>query len=166
MWRRASRWHLEERLRVEDRAVAEERRHGLRRLRLHYHDDPRPYLFKTTDFGKTLDDHHQRLPAWGTTYVIREDPNNERVLYVGTESGLFVSIDGGSHWVRWKSTLPHTAVRSLVVHPRDRELVVGTFGRAIWIGDVSVIEQLESALAQPTFLFEVEAGDRAQHPVR
>ena len=132
---------------------------------LHYNDDPRPYLFKTTDFGNTWTTITNDLPAWGTTYVIREDPHNQRVLYVGTESGLFVSIDGGGHWVRWKSTLPHTAVRSLVVHPRDRELVVGTFGRAIWIGDVSVIEQLEAAMGQSTFLFEVKPADRAQHPL-
>jgi len=123
---------------------------------LHYNDDPRPYLLKTTDFGNTWTTITNDLPSWGSTYVIREDPHNERVLYAGTESGLFVSIDGGGHWVRWKSTLPHTAVRSLVVHPRDRELVVGTFGRSIWIGDVSVIEQLEAALGQSAFLFEVK----------
>jgi photosystem II stability/assembly factor-like uncharacterized protein len=123
---------------------------------LHYNDDPKPYLFKTTDFGATWTTITNDLPAWGSTYVIREDPHNERVLYVGTESGLFVSIDGGGHWVRWKATLPHTAVRSLVVHPRDKELVVGTFGRSIWIGDVSVVEQLETAMSQSTFLFEVK----------
>jgi photosystem II stability/assembly factor-like uncharacterized protein len=123
---------------------------------LHYRDDPKPYLFKTADFGRTWTNITNDLPAWGSTYVIREDPHNPRVLYVGTESGLFVSINGGGHWVRWKSTLPHTAVRSLVVHPRDRELVVGTFGRSLWIGDVSVIEQLERGLGQSTFLFDVK----------
>lgn len=121
---------------------------------LHYHDDFRPYLFKTVDFGRTWTNITSDLPAWGSTYVIREDPHNPRVLYVGTESGLFVSIDGGARWVRWKSTLPYTAVRSLVVHPRDRELVVGTFGLALWIGDVSVLEQLEEALRQQSYLFE------------
>src|SRR5262249_48063649 len=80
---------------------------------LHYNDDPKPYLFKTTDFGKTWTSITNDLPAWGSTYVIREDPHNPRALYAGTESGLFVSIDGGGHWVRWKSSLPYTAVRSL-----------------------------------------------------
>ncbi|HQZ37579.1 MAG TPA: hypothetical protein PLH72_00965 [Vicinamibacterales bacterium] len=121
---------------------------------LHYHDDFRPYLFKTADFGRTWTSITSDLPAWGSTYVIREDPHNPRVLYAGTESGLFVTIDGGAHWVRWKSTLPYTAVRSLVVHPRDRELVVGTFGLSLWIGDVSVVEQLEEAFRQSAFLFE------------
>ena len=124
-----------------------ERGHGVRRLRPPLQRRSEAVLFKTTDFGNTWTTITNDLPAWGSTYVIREDPHNERVLYVGTESGLFVSIDGGGHWVRWKSTLPHTAVRSLVVHPRDRELVVGTFGRSIWIGDVSVIEQLEAAMS-------------------
>ena len=123
---------------------------------LHYNDDQKPYLFKTTDFGATWTTITNDLPAWGSTYVIREDPHNERVLYVGTESGLFVSIDGGGHWVRWKGALPHTSVRSLVVHARDKELVVGTFGRSIWIGDVSVVEQLETAMTQSTYLFDVK----------
>src|ERR1051325_769818 len=123
---------------------------------LHYHDDFKPYLFKTADYGKTWTSIAADLPAWGSTYVIREDPQNARVLYVGTESGLFASIDAGAHWVRWKSTMPYTAVRSLVIHPRDREIVVGTFGLSMWIGDVSVLEQLESALGQRAFLFDVK----------
>jgi photosystem II stability/assembly factor-like uncharacterized protein len=131
---------------------------------LHYHDDPRPYLFKTTDFGKTWTSITTDLPGWGSTYVIREDPHNPRVLYVGTESGLFVSIDGGSHWVRWKSNLPHTAVRSLAIQARDRDLVVGTFGRAIWIVDISPVEQLEVAMRGPVFLFDVEPA--VAHNVR
>ncbi len=123
---------------------------------LHYRDDPRPYLFKTSDFGRTWTDITSDLPAWGSTYVVREDPTNPRVLYVGTESGLFVSIDAGSHWVRWKGNLPHTGVRSLAIQRRDLDLVVGTFGRAIWVVDVSVLGQLEEALGRPAFLFQPE----------
>ena len=123
---------------------------------LHYHDDFKPDPFKTTDYGRTWMPIASDLPQWGSTYVIREDPHNPRVLYVGTESGLVVLIDGGSRWVRWKSTMPYTAVRSLVIHPRDREVVVGTFGLALWIGDVSVIEQLETAMGQRAFLFDVK----------
>lgn len=123
---------------------------------LHYLDDNRPYVFRTTDFGGSWTDLTNDLPRWGATYVIREDPHNPRVLYVGTEAGLFVSIDGGLHWVRWKGNLPHTAVRSLALQSRERDLVVGTFGRAIWIVDVSVVEQLEEALRSERFLFELE----------
>jgi photosystem II stability/assembly factor-like uncharacterized protein len=122
----------------------------------HYRDDARPYLFKTTDFGHTWMAVTSDLPAWGNTYVIREDPANPRVLYVGTEGGLFVSIDGGARWVRWKSNFPHTGVRSLAVQARDRDLVVGTFGRAIWVADIGPLAQLEEALKQGVFLFDVE----------
>ena len=123
---------------------------------LHYRDDARPYLFKTTDFGKTWTNITSNLPAWGNTYVVREDPHNPRVLYVGTEGGLFVSIDGGARWLRWKGTLPHTGVRSLAVQARERELVVGTFGRAIWIADIGPLAQLEEAMGQPVFFFDVK----------
>ena len=121
---------------------------------LHYRDDPAPYLFKTTDFGATWTDITGDLPRWGSTYVIREDPTNPRVLYVGTEAGLFVSINGGGHWVRWKGNFPHTGVRSLAIQRRDRDLVVGTFGRAIWIVDISPLGQLEEALESSAFLFQ------------
>ena len=123
---------------------------------LHYRDDPRPYVFKTTDFGATWTNLTNDLPAWGTTYVIREDPHNPRVLYVGTESGLFVSLDAGGHWLRWGGDLPSTAVRSLVVQARARDLVVGTFGRSIWIADVSIVEALERATREAVYFFEVE----------
>jgi photosystem II stability/assembly factor-like uncharacterized protein len=121
---------------------------------LHYRDDPRPYLFRTSDFGRTWTDITSDLPVWGSTYVIREDPTNPRVLYAGTEGGLFLSIDGGRHWVRWKGNLPHTGVRSLAIQRRDLDLVVGTFGRAIWVVDISPLGQLEAALRSRVFLFQ------------
>lgn len=122
----------------------------------HTRDDRHPYLYKTTDFGRTWTNITADLPAEGSTYVVREDPRNPSVLYVGTEFGLYVSIDGGGHWARWKSNLPMAAVRAMVVQARERELVVGTFGRAIWIGDVAPIEQLAGALARPAVLFDVK----------
>jgi hypothetical protein len=131
---------------------------------LHYRDDPAPYLFKTTDFGATWTDITGDLPEWGSTYVIREDPANPSVLYVGTESGLFVSIDGGGHWVRWKGNLPHTGVRSLAIQQRDRDLVVGTFGRAIWVVDIAPLGQLEEALGSSAFLFQPDGA--VAHNVR
>ena len=123
---------------------------------VHYRDGKRPYVYKTADFGQTWTEITSDLPQWGVTYVIREDPHNPRVLYVGTEGGLFVSIDGGTHWMRWRSNLPYTAVRSLAVQARDRELVVGTFGLSIWVADIAPLEQLEAALARPAFLFDVK----------
>lgn len=123
---------------------------------VHYRDGKRPYVYKTIDFGQTWTEITSDLPQWGVTHVIREDPHNPRVLYVGTEGGLFVSIDAGNHWMRWRSNLPYTAVRSLAVQARDRELVVGTFGLSIWVADIAPLEQLEAALERPAFLFDVK----------
>lgn len=125
-------------------------------LDLHYRDINRPFLYRTIDYGASWEDITANLPSWGVTYVIREDPHNPRVLYVGTESGLFVSLDQGARWVRWRSNFPSTAVRSLVVQERERELVIGTFGRGIWIADVAPVQQLEAALAASAFLFDVK----------
>lgn len=123
---------------------------------LHTLDDKRPYLFKTTDYGRTWTNITGDLPGFGPTYTIREDPNNPNVLLAGTEFGLYVSTDGGGHWVRWKSNLPTAAIRTLAIQPRDRELVVGTFGRAIWIGDLAPLEEFAQALAQPVYLFRTK----------
>ena len=135
-----------------------ERRHGLRRLRSALQRRPQTVsAFKTTDFGKTWTTITNDLPAWGTTYVIREDPHNERCCTCGDRIPAcscrsavdpLGAVEGDA--------AAHCAVRSLVVHPRDRELVVGTFGRSIWIGDVSVIEQLRGGPGQSTFLYEVK----------
>lgn len=124
-------------------------------LDLHTRDDDRPYLYRTADFGATWTEVTGDLPSFGSTFVIREDPRNPRVLYVGTEVGVFVSIDGGGHWVRWKANLPTAPVRALVVQPRQRDLVVGTFGRSIWVGDAAPLAQMEEALSRSAFLFDV-----------
>ncbi|MHB8734425.1 MAG: VPS10 domain-containing protein [Terriglobales bacterium] len=122
----------------------------------HTLDDEHPYLFRTTDYGQTWTSMSGDLPADGPAYVIRQDLFNFHVFYAGTEFGLYVSIDSGAHWVRWKSNLPMSAVRALVSHPRDRDLIVGTFGRAIWIADAAPLQELDAALAQPAYLFAVK----------
>lgn len=122
----------------------------------HYKDDNRPYVFKTTDYGRSWTSLTATLPQWGASYVLREDPHNPRVLFLGTESGLFVSIDGGAAWVRWKGTLPRVGVRSLAIQARDRELVVGTFGRSVWVGDIAAIERYAAGTADAVHLFPVK----------
>ncbi len=125
-------------------------------LDTHYRDGKRPHLYRTENFGGAWTEITSDLPEWGVTYVILEDPHNPNVLYLGTETGLFVSIDRGTHWLRWRSNLPTTAVRSLAIQARDRELVVGTFGQAIWVADIAPIEQLAEALTHESFLFDVK----------
>ncbi len=104
---------------------------------LHTFGDMRPYVYKTTDFGKTW----ASLvvadgPARGYAHVVKEDLVNKDLLFVGTEFGLWVSLDGGKQWAQYKGgDLPSVAVRDLAIHPRDHDLVIATHGRGIWIVD-------------------------------
>jgi photosystem II stability/assembly factor-like uncharacterized protein len=121
----------------------------------HRNDDPAPYLFKSVDHGRTWTSLAAGLPPEGSVYVVREDPVNRELLYVGTERGLFISPDGGKHWHKQK-LLPTVPVHDVVVHPRDAELVIGTHGRAIWIMDVKPLQELRSdSYANPGYLFSV-----------
>ncbi len=101
----------------------------------HMYGDMRPYAYKTTDFGKTW----AALPVAdvrGYAHVIKEDPVDPGLLFLGTEFGLWVSVDGGQRWAQYKgSNFPAVAVRDLVVHPRTSDLVLATHGRGIWIID-------------------------------
>ncbi len=104
---------------------------------LHSFGDMRPYAYRTTDFGKTWT---PLLAADSTVrgyaHVIREDLVNKDLLFLGTELGLWVSLDGGKQWAQYKGgDLPSVAVRDLVIHPRDNDLVIATHGRGIWIVD-------------------------------
>jgi photosystem II stability/assembly factor-like uncharacterized protein len=122
----------------------------------HRNDDRKPYLFKTTDFGATWHNLTNNLPASGSVHVVREDPRNNDLLYVGTEFGLFLSLDAGSTWHR-HSGLPTVAVYDLVVHPRDRELVIATHGRGIWILNVAPLQEFTAAVRdQAAHLFTIQ----------
>jgi photosystem II stability/assembly factor-like uncharacterized protein len=118
-------------------------------------DDRRPYLFKTIDFGETWTPLPGKLPAEASVHVVREDPRRPNLLYAGTEIGLFLSADGGATWHRQSKDLPAVAVHDLLVHPRDRELVIGTHGRGIYIMDVAPLEELTpTVLAAAAYLCE------------
>ncbi len=104
---------------------------------LHMFGDMRPYAYKTTDYGETW----TRLIApdagvRGYAHVIKEDLVSRDLLFLGTELGLWVSLDGGAQWVHYKGgDFPNVAVRDLAIHPRDHDLVIATHGRGIWIVD-------------------------------
>ena len=103
----------------------------------HTYGDMKPYVYKTTDYGATW----SALPvqaagARGYAHVIKEDTRDPNLLFLGTEFGLWVSVDGGGRWAQYKGTgFPAVAVRDLVVHPRTSDLVLATHGRGIWIID-------------------------------
>lgn len=92
-----------------------------------------PYLFRTEDWGRSW----ERLDApgvWGFAHAIEEDPVEPALLFLGTEFGLYVSVDRGERWQRW-SHVPAVPIRDLKVHPRDGDLVLGTHGRGLWVLD-------------------------------
>jgi hypothetical protein len=125
----------------------------------HTREDHKPYLYATNDYGKTWSDITGDLPHGGSGYVIREDPINPNLLFVGTEFGVYLTIDRGRHWLQLKNNLPTVAVRAMAIQARDHDLVVGTFGRAIWITDIAPFEQMSArVLEQPVHLFEVKPG--------
>jgi photosystem II stability/assembly factor-like uncharacterized protein len=112
----------------------------------HQTGDMKVYVFKTTDFGKTW-----RALATdavsGYAHVIREDRVNRDLLFLGTEFGLFVSIDGGTTWAPFTGNLPPVAVRDIQIHPRDNDLILATHGRGILIiDDITPLRQITPKL--------------------
>ena len=101
----------------------------------HQNADFKPYLLKSTDAGRTWVSIKSNLPVNGNVWAIAEDHINPNLLFVGTEFGLFFSIDGGQKWVQLKGGLPTIAVRDINIQKRENDLVVGTFGRGIYILD-------------------------------
>jgi photosystem II stability/assembly factor-like uncharacterized protein len=130
----------------------------------HMFDDFRPYLYKTTDFGKTFTALSTAgLPEKAYIHVVREDPKNPSLLYVGTELGLYASWDGGARFSRLHGkNLPPVAVHDIIVHPRDNDLILATHGRGLLIlDDAGPVQQVATAdLAKPVHLFPVRAGTR------
>jgi hypothetical protein len=147
-------------------------------------DDFRPFIWKTTDFGNSWVSIAGNLPQEAIN-VVRESPRNPNVLFAGTDLGLYVTIDGGQNWSKLKGSavqaagggrggggggagggaagprprgmLPTVPVHDLKIHPRDRDLIIGTHGRGIFIADISEIEELTpDVLAADAHLFEID----------
>src|SRR5262249_22511015 len=116
-----------------------------------------PYVLKSVDYGKSWTSIAGDLPKTASVRTIVEYPRNPNVLFVGTETGVFVSIAGGGHWVSLGNNLPTVPVHDIVVHPRENDLVLGTHGRGFWIlDDISIFDGLTpEALGSPTYLASI-----------
>jgi photosystem II stability/assembly factor-like uncharacterized protein len=108
----------------------------------HRSDDDAPYVYVTEDFGKTWKSLNSKLPM-GSTRVLREDIENQNVLYLGTEFGVWVSINRGGLWTKINNNLPTVAVHELAQHPSSGEMVAATHGRSLWILDVTPLRQMK-----------------------
>ncbi len=113
-------------------------------------DDPRPILYKTNDYGKTWTDISQGIAGGDYTRVIREDPIRRGLLYVGTETGVYLSLDDGASWQSMQANLPTVPVYDLVV--KDNDLLAATHGRSFWIlDDVTQIRQITDDITSKSF---------------
>jgi photosystem II stability/assembly factor-like uncharacterized protein len=129
----------------------------------HMFDDFRPYIFKTTDGGKSWTSISGNLPAKAYVQIVREDPKNTNLLYAGTELGLFASYNGGKDWFSLNlKNLPNVSVHDIIVHPRENDLILATHGRSIWIfDDATAIQQMTpQILSSNAHLFPVRAALR------
>ena len=112
----------------------------------HHDNDFRPYVVKSTDLGRTWKSITANLPEFGHARTIAEHPRNPNLLFVGTEFGVFVSLDGGGRWVQLKNNLPTVNVYDILIHPRENDLVIATHGRGFWIlDDIGILESVGQA---------------------
>ncbi len=106
-------------------------------------DDFHPYVFETTDFGAHWTLRTDGLPADEYVFVVRQDPTDPRLMFVGTKSSVFASFDGGEHWQPLALNLPKVQVRDLAIDPRQSALVAATHGRSFWVLDnLALLEQM------------------------
>ncbi|HEV8370053.1 MAG TPA: hypothetical protein VGQ39_19015 [Pyrinomonadaceae bacterium] len=132
---------------------------------MYKYDDNKPYLYRTSDYGKTWKKIVNGIPETTFTRVIREDPNKRGLLYAGTETGIYISFDNGDHWQPMQFNLPVTPITDLAIHKREKELVAATQGRSFWIfDDLPLIHQMMGAgglsAANETQLFKPKESYR------
>src|SRR6478672_876222 len=124
----------------------------------HRWNDFKPYLAVTNDGGKTFKSIVNNLPSASPAdylHVIREDPHNRDLLFVGSSKTAFVSIDRGQTWSRFSANFPTVPVFDLQIHPRDHEMIAATHGRSLWVVDIAALEQMTpKGITQNTYLFK------------
>lgn len=119
-------------------------------------DDFTPCLFKTTDYGATWQPVMQGLPKQPLNVIV-EDKENPQLLFAGSDEGVHVSFNGGKNWRSLRGNMPMVPVHDLKVHPREKDLVVGTYGRGIFVADISWLEEISDQLFKTeAHLFNVE----------
>ncbi|HHJ52372.1 MAG TPA: glycosyl hydrolase [Caldithrix abyssi] len=118
-------------------------------------DNFRALIYKSTDYGQHWQPIGLDLPDEPVN-VIKEDPVNPQILYVGTDHGLYVSLNGGKSFMAFDGGLPDAPVHDLAVHPRDKKLVVATHGRSLYLADVAQLQKLtEKVLSKPLAAFKI-----------
>ena len=94
-----------------------------------------PYVYRTKNYGKTWDRIVDGSDVTSYALSIVEDPEEPNLLFLGTDDGLYISINKGNKWTKWTEGFPTVSVKDLIIHPREQDLIIGTFGRAAWVLD-------------------------------
>jgi len=116
----------------------------------------KPFLFKTTDFGATWTAVAGDLPDKNINVVL-QDRKSADLLFAGTDSGLYVSLSGGRNWLPFKPSIPSAKVTDLVIHPRENDLIVATYGRGLWVGDITLLQEWNDGIVgEELHLFALE----------
>ena len=119
-------------------------------------DNFKAYLYRSPDYGKSWVQIGRDLPDEPIN-VVKEDPVNPNILYVGTDHGIYVSLDKGQHFMAMDNELPSVAIHDLVIHPRDNELILATHGRSLYVAPVAHLQALtEDVLAKAVHVYDVE----------
>jgi len=128
-------------------------------------DDYSNYVYKSTDYGKTWTSINGDLPKDRVTRMIREDLKNPTLLYLATELGFYISINGGQNWIQLKNNMPTVAFNDMVIHPRDNDLILGTHGRGVWILDnLNALQELSAeTLQHEAQLFSIPPAERINY---
>lgn len=119
-------------------------------------DDFTPYIYMSDDYGQTWKNIGESIPT-SAVNVIKEDPANENILYVGTDNGLYISFDKGVSWNVFSKNLPNVAVHDLVIQPTAKHLIVGTHGRSLYKADIAPLQKMDaSILEKPIHIFAID----------
>lgn len=114
-----------------------------------------PFVFKTKDMGKTWINISGNLPA-APVSVLFEDQVNPDLLFVGTDTGVYFSLNEGEEWIPLQNNIPPVPIRDLLVHPREKDLVVGTYGRGAWVTNIGPLQELSQKILEQDFhLFDI-----------
>ena len=108
-------------------------------------DDFTPYVYMSDDYGQTWKNIGKSIPT-SPVNVIKEDPENENILYLGTDNGLYVSFDKGTTWHSFSKNFPNVAVHDLVIQPTARHLIVGTHGRSLYKADIASLQKMDATV--------------------
>lgn len=126
-----------------------------------------PYAYRTRDYGKTWERIVDGNDVLSYALCIVEDPMERNLMFLGTDDGLYVSMDAGANWEKWTHGFPTTSVKDLVIHPREHDLVIGTFGRAAWVLDdlrpLREIARNRSVLDEKIKIFETPTAYLASY---